>query len=255
LRDHKNEKSSSPTGNSPEAPAPGWAVREMFPVFLSTAIVLMVLTSSVVAWRYYVVFKGCSASRLETACAWFQNVYVDAISKQDSGLNSAGSDSNLATELGWSAVEYANAEFNLANFLDINGRDLEAIVHYRIVLSLERHLDTNEALFVQMLTTANNNLAWLLATTSDPHLRNGEEAVRLGERACQLTQYQEAFMIGTLAAAYAEAGRLDDAVVAAQKARAMALAHGQEKIAEINEQLLKLYQSGQAYHHEANAIP
>ena len=62
-------------------------------------------------------------------------------------------------------------------------------------------------------------------------------------------------MIGTLAAAYAEAGRWNDAVSAAQKARAVALAGGLEQIAETNACLLKLYQSGKAYHRETNPIP
>jgi tetratricopeptide (TPR) repeat protein len=109
-------------------------------------------------------------------------------------------------------------------------------------------LDTNSV-------PALNNLAWLLATASDPHLRNGKEAVRLAEQACHLTQYKEAFLVGTLAAAYAEAGRFDDAVVTAQKARAAALAQGQTEIAARNEQLLELYKSGRAYHQEAKTPP
>ena len=52
-----------------------------------------------------------------------------------------------------------------------------------------------------------NNLAWILAANSDATLRNGAEAVALAERACKLTDYKEALLVGTLAAAYAEAGR------------------------------------------------
>jgi len=95
----------------------------------------------------------------------------------------------------------------------------------------------------------------LRATAPDPSLRNGPEAVRLAERVCQLTQYKEAFLIGTLAAAYAEAGRFDDAVVTAQKACAVALAQGQTEIAASNEQLLELYKSGRAFHQKAQTAP
>jgi hypothetical protein len=35
----------------------------------------------------------------------------------------------------------------------------------------------------------------------------------------------------------------------------MALAHGENEIAINNEQLLKLYKSGQAYHQEAKTVP
>ena len=77
----------------------------------------------------------------------------------------------------------------------------------------------------------------------------------LAERACQLTQNKEASLVGILAAAYAEAGRLNDAVVTAQKAYALALAQGQKDVATRTEQLLKLYKSGQPYHQEARPAP
>jgi Flp pilus assembly protein TadD len=96
-----------------------------------------------------------------------------------------------------------------------------------------------------------NNLAWLLATHPDATLRDGAEAVRHGERACELTQYRRAVLIGTLAAAYAEAGRFSDAIRMAQKARELALAQGDHNLATRNTELLEHYQSGRAYHEEA----
>jgi Flp pilus assembly protein TadD len=133
---------------------------------------------------------------------------------------------------------------NFGNLLSRMGRVDEAMAYYRQVLEV----DTNS-------TVALNNLAWLLATASDSRWRNGGEAVRLAERACQLTQYKEAFLIGTLAAAYAEAGRFSDAVATAQKARTVALAHEEKEIAASNEHLLELYQSGRACHQEAQTVP
>jgi hypothetical protein len=55
-------------------------------------------------------------------------------------------------------------------------------------------------------------------------------------------------LIGSLGAAYAEAGRFDDAVRTAEKARALALALGQKDVAAKNEELLQIYQSRRAYH-------
>jgi Flp pilus assembly protein TadD len=137
--------------------------------------------------------------------------------------------------------DYSEAQLNLAMLLGSTGHDSDAITHYRKVIEL----DTNMVL-------ALNNLAWLLATDPNPQLRNGKEAVPLAEHACERAKYQEAFLIGTLAAAYAEAGCFDDAATAAQKAHDVALAHGQKEIADRNLKLMQLYKSGKPFHMETN---
>ncbi|MBN1901498.1 tetratricopeptide repeat protein, partial [Candidatus Sumerlaeota bacterium] len=63
-----------------------------------------------------------------------------------------------------------------------------------------------------------SRLAWFLATQEKESLRNGEEAVRLAERACQITQNSQPLFILTLSAAYAEVGRFADAIETAEKA-------------------------------------
>jgi hypothetical protein len=96
----------------------------------------------------------------------------------------------------------------------------------------------------------------LLATCPDASLRNGAEAVRLGEKACQLTHYHATPLVGTLAAAYAEAGRFSDAEITAQKACALAAESGDQSLLEKNRQLLELYRKGTAYHEDAvTAVP
>jgi len=92
-----------------------------------------------------------------------------------------------------------------------------------------------------------NNLAWLLATVEDEKLRNPSEAVRLAERACELTNYKQPGMLDTLAVAYASAGRFADAVKTAEKARELASASGQEKLATDIEKHLELYKLGRPY--------
>lgn len=69
-----------------------------------------------------------------------------------------------------------------------------------------------------------NNLAWLLATEPDPKNRNGDDAVKFAAQACALTRSSEPVFLGTLAAAYAEAGRFDDAIATAQRAHDIAIA-------------------------------
>ena len=56
-----------------------------------------------------------------------------------------------------------------------------------------------------------NNLAWLLATSPDDVVRNGPRAVELAKQACELTDWKQAHIISTLAAAHAEAGDFEAA--------------------------------------------
>jgi tetratricopeptide (TPR) repeat protein len=130
-------------------------------------------------------------------------------------------------------LDYVRAGRLLATF----GRGAEAIKQYRTALALTPDL-----------TQALNNLAWALATDRDATNRNGAEAVQLAEKACNLTARGTPVMVGTLAAAYAEAGRFKEAIATAQEARALAQAAGQPEVAQKNRQLLKLYQSGRPYH-------
>jgi len=96
------------------------------------------------------------------------------------------------------------------------------------------------------LDSALNNLAWLLASSSQPGVRNGAEAVQLAERACELSQERVTVYIGTLAAAYAEAGRFEEAIAAANRAIRCATVRGEEPIAEINRKLLEVYRAHKA---------
>jgi hypothetical protein len=125
-------------------------------------------------------------------------------------------------------------------FTDIlvqQGRIPEAMEQYRIILQQNPNLPL-----------ALNNLAWLLATDEDPKLRNGTEAVRLAERACDLTHYQTMTFISTLAAAYAEAGRFDEAVKTEEMVVARANSTGEKDLLERNRRLLELYRAGHPYH-------
>ena len=101
------------------------------------------------------------------------------------------------------------------------------------------------------LAGALNNLAWLLVASPDDGVRNGPEAVRLAERACELTHYGDPSLIDTLAAAYAECGRFPEAVTAEEKAEQLATAAGLAAVAENNRQMLQLYRAGKSYHEPA----
>jgi Flp pilus assembly protein TadD len=126
---------------------------------------------------------------------------------------------------------------HLALVRDRQCQTAEAIRHYREALQSQPDFDG-----------ALNNLAWILATNPKDDLRNGPEAVRLAERACALSRNQSTFCVGTLAAAYAEAGRFADAVATAEKAIACAKLRNEPGLAARNQQLLELYRAGKPFH-------
>jgi tetratricopeptide (TPR) repeat protein len=81
------------------------------------------------------------------------------------------------------------------------GRPAEA----RQSLEAALHLQPNDP-------TTLNDLAWLLATTKEPQIRNGRRAYDLAMKACKLGNWKNAFTIDTLAASAAAAGNFQDAV-------------------------------------------
>jgi spermidine synthase len=92
-----------------------------------------------------------------------------------------------------------------------------------------------------------NNLAWLLATAGDVSAQDANRAIELAERACELTRHKEPGPLDTLAAAYAAAGRFDDAVTTAQRAIDGVKATGQEKLAGEIQKRIELYKAGHRY--------
>jgi tetratricopeptide (TPR) repeat protein len=55
--------------------------------------------------------------------------------------------------------------------------------------------------------------AWLLATIPDENVRNGKRAIEMATEACELTDWKDTQELNILAAAYAEAGHFDQAVL------------------------------------------
>ena len=99
----------------------------------------------------------------------------------------------------------------------------------------------------------NNQLAWLLATSSEAALRDGPRAVQLAQRACQLTDFKEPVYVGTLAAAYANTGQFEQAILAAQKACELASQSGNAELLAANRERLVLYRARQPYHEGTNS--
>lgn len=167
------------------------------------------------------------------------------------------------------------AHENLAQVLSQLGKDREAIFYFNSALRLRPNMETRlnlagllykkgdfheaAAQYRQVLSLNPkqpeplNNLAWLLATCPDNRVRDGGEAVRCAEQACRLTGFKETGMTGTLAAAYAEAGRFPDAIAVCEKTVSVATAAGDAPFAAINKELLTLYRAGKPYHEKISA--
>ena len=92
-----------------------------------------------------------------------------------------------------------------------------------------------------------NNLAWILATHEDAQVRDGAEATRLAERACQLKGYKVGGLLDTLAAAYAEGGQFDKAVETAERAIQLAQDSGREELTKKVRTRLQLYKADRPY--------
>ncbi len=131
----------------------------------------------------------------------------------------------------------ATAHHRIAALQERQGNVADAIREYRA--AIQARPDYVEAM---------NNLAWILATSPDARYRDGAEAVRLAERACQATHYEQAFMVGTLAAAYAESARFPEAVATAEKAELLANNSNNSDLATKTGKLLLLYRARKPYH-------
>jgi protein O-mannosyl-transferase len=161
------------------------------------------------------------------------NTFVDAYRQLGLALQQAGRRAEALPVLQQAAALNPSSpgiRAELAALLAELGQTGAAIAQYREALNLE-----------QNLPLVLNNLAWLLATHPDAAFRDGPDAVRMAERAVELTSRKQAFLLGTLAAAYAETGRFDDAVKTAQEAIHVAEQNGQTAPAFKNKELLAHY--------------
>jgi len=91
-----------------------------------------------------------------------------------------------------------------------------------------------------------NNLAWVLCTSPDDKLRDGKRAIEIATEACRLTEYKQAHILSTLAAAYAETGDFKTAISWSTKAVELAT----EDVKEQLEAELKSYEEKKPWREE-----
>ena len=170
--------------------------------------------------------------------------------------------------------QYLDARLNLGSLLLQRGRTAEAITN----LETARRLQPNDAVTLVTLglalmkngqpgeaaaelnralqlapdeVSAVNSLAWLLATAEVDSVRDGKRAVQLAERANALTGNNNPAILHTLAAAYAEAGRFDEAMQTARRAMKLASRADNNAVYNAIRDELPLYELGLPYHQTA----
>jgi tetratricopeptide (TPR) repeat protein len=117
------------------------------------------------------------------------------------------------------------------------GKFGEAITQYETALEIAPD-------FVSTL----NNFAWLLSTCPDGSLRNGARALDLAEKADRLAGGGSPIFLRTLAAAYAENGRFNEAIETAQRASQIAIAQKDFVLANKLDKDVELYRNNFPLH-------
>ena len=126
----------------------------------------------------------------------------------------------------------AARHYNLAAQLVRRGADAEAIAHFREAIRLRPDWPAPMS-----------ECAWVLATADDARLRNGNEAMKLARKACELTGWKDAGALDALAAAMAESGQFGQALMTAKTARQLAAKSGNVRQVERIDKRIALYQA------------
>jgi tetratricopeptide (TPR) repeat protein len=124
----------------------------------------------------------------------------------------------------------------LAVALDQKGETAEAIHNYEKAVQIS-----------PKSISALTNLAWLLATSSNDALRDGNKAVNLAGEANQLLGGTNPIVLRTLAAGYAETGQFGKAIESAQAAIQLARLSGDNSLAANVGEQLGFYRLGFPY--------
>lgn len=97
-----------------------------------------------------------------------------------------------------------------------------------------------------------SNLAWDLATVPDDALRDGAEALRLADELAAATSDDQLYVLDTRAAALAELGRFDEAILDGTRAAQLAAEIGLDDDAAAMRARVELYRTGRPYRRDAS---
>ena len=136
-----------------------------------------------------------------------------------------------------------DAHATLADALVQKHRISDALSHYQAAVQLCK-LRASEAQVTNLRDTCIstlNKLAWIWSTCPDASLRDGPSALEVIAKANEYSGGTNPILLRTLAAAYAEGGRFDDAIETAARASQIAEGANQNALANALEKDVDLY--------------
>jgi tetratricopeptide (TPR) repeat protein len=145
------------------------------------------------AIRYYPALPGNYGTYVNRANAYSMQGRLDLALKDYSKVLAAFPDKSVK--------ELGEVYYNRGAAYDRNGKPELAIPDYEKAIAID-----------SQIRSVHNKLAWILATSADDKIRNGEKAVKHGLIACEQTGNKNGYYLDTLAAAYAESGNFTKAV-------------------------------------------
>ena len=149
--------------------------------------------------------------------------------------------------------DYEKAIADLTEAIRLSPRLLRAYNARATLRTIQGHYgpalgDLDEVLQIDPKNLAGlTSIAYIYATCPDANIRNGQRAVEMARKACELTDWQDARRISLIAAAYAECGDFQSAVK--WQENALGLAHEEYEKDEYGSRL-DLYKSGKPYRDE-----
>jgi protein O-mannosyl-transferase len=206
--------------------------------------------------------RNASAAHYNFGGALIENTLASALARKGR-LSEAIGHYEKAIKL---RPDYGDPYFNLGSVLFQQGRTDEAIAQWQKALATQPndasfHTALGNAFLQRGLqkdaiaeyehaarisphdSMARNNLAWLLATSSDASIRDGNRAIEVAEQTVQLSGGKDPNYLRTLAAAYAEVGQFSEAIATAEQAMQIASVQGKSKLATILEKEVILYRA------------
>jgi tetratricopeptide (TPR) repeat protein len=165
--------------------------------------------------------------------------FAEAHTNLGFALTLQGSLDEAAVHLGEALRLDTNSEkahYYLGQIMAQRGKINEAITHFEEALRLKPD-------WVKPM----NDLAWFLAASKKTTAYNPDKAVRLAQRACELTNYKKPDLLDTLAVAYAAAGSFSKAIETAEKALELCRSPKQKMLKDEIENRLVLYKADKPY--------